>query len=195
VAHPFYQRPLPARRVGKRRDSAVHPSHYRGTSSRKPRVIRRTFSGVARLSRAFSSGLSRGRWRPHTGGSAGRDILWRAKCNAFRLALSQHGVTEAEACKILGLLVTSPAGGCELALLANLTGLKAPVLDRALPLIGLQNMVTIEERPVGTERRPVVWVAATDHGRRYAREAASLRAPALEASPAMAPETGNGAGV
>ena len=165
-----------------------------GPAPATPCVIRRAFWGAVRVSWAFYSGLSRWRWRPHAGGSAGRDILWRAKRNAFRRALSQHGVTEAEACKILGLLVASPAGGCELVRLGSLTGLKAPVLDRALPLMGLQNMVTLEERPVGTERRLVVWVAATDHGRRYVREAASVLAPALEASLAIAPETRNGAG-
>ena len=157
-------------------------------------MIRRAFSEVARLSRALSSGLSRGRLRSHTAYSVGHDILWRAKRNAFRRALSQHGVTEAEACKILGLLVASPAGGCELALLGGLTGVEAPVIDRALPLMGLQNMVTIEERPVGTERRPAVWVAATDHGRRYVREAASALVAALEASPTVAPKTRNGVG-
>jgi len=150
---------------------------------------------AVRLSRALSSGLSRGRLRSHTAYSVGHDILWRAKRNAFRLGLSQHGVTEAEACKILGLLVASPAGGCELALLGRLTGLKAPVLERALPLMGLQSMVSIEDRSLGTERRPVVWVAATDQGRRYAREAAPVLVAALEAPPAMAPETCDGAGV
>src|SRR5215207_8402492 len=158
-------------------------------------MIRRALSVAARLSRALSSGLSRGRLRSHTAYSVGHDILWRAKRNAFRLGLSQHGVTEAEACKILGLLVASPTGGCELALLGGLTGLKAPVLERAVPLMGLHNMITLEERSVGTERRLVVWVAATDHGRRYAREAASALVAALEAPPAMAPETRDGAGV
>jgi hypothetical protein len=104
-------------------------------------------------------------------GSSGRDILWKAKRNAFRRALSQHGITEAETCAVLRPLVASGRGGCELVRLAHLASLEVANLDRVLPLMGLQNMVAIEERTTGVRRRPVVWVAATDGGRRFFREA------------------------
>ncbi len=191
MAHPTYQRALAAWRLRKRsEDSAVHPSHYHGSLSRKPRVIRRAFSEAARLSQA----LSRGHSRTRMAASVGHDILWRAKRNAFRQALSQHRVTEAGACRILCLLVAGGARGRELACLGDPTGLGAPVPDRALPLMGLHNMITIEERPVGAGRHPGVSVVATEHGRRFAREAASLLAPAPQAPPITAPGTCDGAG-
>jgi len=98
-------------------------------------------------------------------------------------------VSEAEACAILEALIASGQGGCELVRLvrlARLTGLEDAVLDRALPLMGLQNIVAIEERPTGLRRTPVVWVVATDGGCRFVRESASalfsaLRAPGVAA--------------
>jgi hypothetical protein len=168
VAHPTYQRPLAARRLRKREDDSALPRlRYGGRRSRKPGVIRRVFSEAARLSRR----LWRGHSRRGMAGSVGHDILWKAKRNAFRRALSQHGITEAEACAVLRPLVASGRGGCELVRLADLAGLEAADLDRALPLMGLQNIVAIEERVTGVRRRPVVWVAATDGGRRFFREA------------------------
>lgn len=107
-----------------------------------------------------------------------RDVLWRAKCNAFRRALLDHHLTEAEACRILvSLLTRKPRGcnprsgrGCELARLSSLSGLSPRVLDQAIPLMGLQGFITVEQRSVGGDLGTVLWVSATEHGARYAGE-------------------------
>ncbi len=129
---------------------------------------------IRRVLRATVAGLLRGRPRSRdAAGPASRDVLWRAKRNAFRRALLDHGVSESDAREILRPLVGSQAGGCELARLGQLTGLDAQVLDRVVPLMGLQNLITIEERTGGTSR-PVLWIIVTEHGSRYAREAAPV---------------------
>lgn len=156
--------------------------------------MRRALAYLASAFRAAADGISpgdaAGGRRAEAAPTIENDILWRAKRNAFRQALSQHDLTEAEACAILRSVVANGRGGCKLVRLADLTGLDAVVLDRALALMGLQNFVAIEERAAGV--RPVVWVVATDSGRRFVGETASAFFTALEAPAAVLPETGTG---
>jgi hypothetical protein len=67
--------------------------------------------------------------------------------------------------------------GCELAGLERLTGVDAGVLDRAVPLLGLQNFVRVSETSPRACSRPVLWVFATEHGLRYAAEALAVPVP------------------
>lgn len=108
-------------------------------------------------------------------------MLWRAKRNAFRRALLNHGVTEHQAREILRFLASREAGGCELVLIGRLTGLGAQVLDRMVPLMGLHNLITIEERSRCGGLRPILWVSPTGHGLLYAGGVAA--APAGPATP------------
>ena len=159
-------------------------------------LVGRALACLARAFRAADDGPSPGEdavgRRQESAPAIENDILWKAKRNAFRQALSQHDLTEAEACAILRSLVDSGRDGCELVRLADLTGLEAMVLDSALALMGLQNIVTIEERAAGVRRRPVVWVVATEAGQRFIRETAPASSAALEAPAAVVPGPGEG---
>lgn len=130
----------------------------------------------------------------HEASPRGRDVLWTAKRNAFGRALVEHGVAEGEAARILRLLALSGTGICELSLLGTLAGAASSTLDRALPLMGLHNLVTIEERSgAGSPgHRPEVYVVVTEHGLRYAREASPLDggSPGRAALPGQRPADG-----
>jgi hypothetical protein len=104
-------------------------------------------------------------------GHHGRDVLWRAKCNALHRALADHDLSTPQARAILCRLSATRDRGCELARLGSLTGIDAGVLDRAVPLLGLLNFISVREtRPEGCSGPAVVWVSATEHGLRYASE-------------------------
>jgi hypothetical protein len=113
-------------------------------------------------------------------------VLWRAKCNALHRALADHDLPTQQARTILCRLSTADGYGCELARLARLTGVDAGVLDRAVPLLGLQNFITVSETSPRGCSRPVLWVFATEHGLRYAAEA--FAAPVPGAHTAMSGE-------
>lgn len=105
-------------------------------------------------------------------GHPGRDVLWRAKCNALHRALADHDLSTPQARAILCRLSATRGRGCELASLGSLTGIDAGVLDRAVPLLGLQNFISVREtRPEGCSGPTVLWISATEHGLRYASEA------------------------
>lgn len=104
------------------------------------------------------------------------DILWQAKTNALRRALTDHNLTQPDTLRLLAALATNTRG-YELASLPRITGLAEAVLERAVPLLGLQNFIRVELR---VERRPclrrppaVMWVSPTEHGLRYVAEAFS----------------------
>lgn len=97
-----------------------------------------------------------------------RDVLWRAKRNAFVRALAAHRLTEAEARRILAPLARDRRGA-ELETLASASNLPAAVLDRAIPLMGLQNFIRVEKKR-RVASKAVLWVTATEHGVRYAGE-------------------------
>jgi hypothetical protein len=170
VAKPFYQRPYSAAphacatlESGRGRVCGQVPG------SRREALLRVISAATACLH------FNRGRGGA-SAGAAECDVLWRAKRNAFRRALLDHGLTEVQVHVILGHL---GAGGCQLALLGRLTGLGPRVLDRAVPLMGLQNFVTVQERYARGRSGPVLWVVPTEDGLRYAREA-SAGAPAAQ---------------
>ncbi len=159
MANPSYQRPYDA--------APYAPRERPGLRTTGGLMLGRAISAVAaRL-------LSRQRTE-HGVAPRGRDVLWRAKRNAFSRALAEHGVTEGEAARILRLLGLSGTGICELSLLGALAGAAPATLDRTLPLMGLHNLVTIEERSGTDGYRPEVYVVVTEHGLRYARESAPL---------------------
>lgn len=155
VENAFYQRPLVA--------------VLYATENRPAR------RGGLMLGRGISAVVSRLLGRRTIDGAPsrrGRDILWRAKRNTFRRALADHGVREEETARILRLLAGSDTGACELALLGSLAGATPSTLDNTLSLMGLHNLVTIEERYGAKRCRPKVYVVVTEHGLRYAREVA-----------------------
>lgn len=167
MANPFYQPPIP-------RTAAVGPARMAGT----PRFAGRMIHRVVRLARAL---CLPGRRDCRRQDDPGRDVLWRAKCNALHRALADHDLTTPQARAILCRLSAAHDHGCELARLAPLTGVDAGVLDRAVPLLGLQNFIAVRElRPEGPSG-PILWVSATEHGRRYEAEAfAALSSGARE---------------
>ena len=206
MANPFYQR------SEKQTSSApaLEDSGPTRPSGGPPHTLLRRASGLKRgfMSRLLSAVsqayydarscgadvLTSGRRRRgrnpcrESNGHQERDVLWRAKCNAFRRALLDHGLTEAQACQVLVCLST-PEGrgpgrgrnrgsgrgrdrGCELASLGSLTSLSTDVLDRVVPLMGLQSFITVEERDVcGRPGATTLFVRATEHGLRYVGEA------------------------
>ncbi len=103
----------------------------------------------------------------------GRDVLWRAKRNALHRALAGHDLTVHQARVILCRLSATRDCGCELACLGWLSGFEDAVLDRAVPLLGLQNFITIREQDARGYSAPVLWISITEHGLRYAAEASS----------------------
>ena len=100
-------------------------------------------------------------------------MLWRAKCSALHRALVDHGLSAVQVSVILCRLSGARGHGCEFARLGLLTGVDAGVLDRAVPLLGLQNFVTVSEASPRGSAGPVLWVFATEHGLRYAAEASA----------------------
>lgn len=156
---------------------------YPQVASKDFRLRRRLLRRVLSVAKTFGARLAPGCIRggaSETGRS--RDVLWQAKRNAFRRALSDHNLNEAQACRILAsLLIRTPrcgargyarsyAPGCELARLDSLSGLNASVLEQAVPLMGLQGFITVEQRNVAGRTSTILWVSATDHGIRYAAE-------------------------
>lgn len=120
------------------------------------------------------------RSRPLTGGEQGRDVLWQARCNAFRRALSDYELTEDQACRILDSLIGGGPGrrelgdydrGCELSRLGSLSGIGPNDIERAVPLMGLQGFIAVEQRSISGHPVPILWVSATEHGIRYTGEA------------------------
>jgi len=135
---------------------------------------------IHRLSRALRPPPSLPNCRDRGGlglderGPRGHDVLWSAKCNALHWALADHDLTTHQARAILCRLSTADGYGCEL---ARLTGVDADVLDRAVPLLGLQNFITVSETSPRGRSRPVLGVFATEHGLRYAAEASAALVP------------------
>lgn len=123
--------------------------------------------------------------RRAAGGQESCDVLWRAKCSALHRALADHDLTTHHARAILCCLSSVRGHGCELARLAYLTGLDASVLDQAVPLLGLQNFITVSETSPSGCSGPVLWDSASEHGLRYASEASLAQAPD---APEPAPE-------
>ena len=164
MATPFYQPSVP-------RPTAVRPDRVGSV----PRFTRPVIHRLARFARALRPrGLPRrdcGRLDLDGREPRGRDVLWRAKCNALHRALADHDLTTHQARTILCRLSSARGHGCELALLGRLTGFDAAVLDRAVPLLGLQNFIAVRETAPRACSAPVLWVSATEHGLRYAAEA------------------------
>lgn len=156
MEHPFYQPPMP-------RPPADGPAPAHRSSRFLRRVIRAVLCPRYLLARR--GGGRRGHGHP------GRDVLWRAKCNALHRALADHDLSTHQARAILCRLSATRGRGCELARLGSLTGIDAGVLDRAVPLLGLQNFISVREtRPEGCSGPAVLWISATEHGLRYASE-------------------------
>jgi hypothetical protein len=111
---------------------------------------------------------------------AGRDVFAETKRRATRRALLSGGVREEDARRILSLL--SSVGGCRLGTLGGLSGLPEGYLSRALGVLGLQNLITLEERHVCgdgcPDRRRVAWVEITNEGLKFASQLAPEGAPA-----------------
>ena len=173
-------------------DRFHQPSLLRPTAARPDRAgsvplsVRRL---IYRLSCALRppTGLpgrrDRGGVEPAGQGPRGHDVLWRAKCNALHRALADHDLTPHQARAILCRLSAARNHGCELAGLEGLTGVDAGVLDRAVPLLGLQNFVTVSETSPRGCSRPLLWVSATEHGLRYAAEAFAALVPGAHTAP------------
>jgi len=166
VDDPFYQPPMP-------RQSAVRPERACRALRLARGMIRNLLADVARGLLDLPGRRDHGRRDSGVIDPIGRDVLWRAKCNALHRALLDHDLSTPEARTILCRLSAARNHGCELARLERLTGLDAGVLDRVVPLLGLQNFISVRETspegcsdPSGT----VLWVSATEHGLRYAAE-------------------------
>jgi len=61
------------------------------------------------------------------------------------------------------------------------SGRDSSVLDRTVPLLGLQNFIAVRETTPEGCSGPVLWVTVTEHGLRYAAEAAAAYRPTVAA--------------
>ena len=164
MANPFYQPSVP--RPAARTDRAGAAPAFAAE------VIRRfvSFARALRLPDLRRRRRDCARSGAGQQGSCGRDVLWRAKCNALHRSLADHDLTNDHARILLCRLSAARGHGSELVRLGSLTGVDACVLDRAVPLLGLQNFISVHETTPGGCSGPVLWVAATEHGLRYAAE-------------------------
>ena len=170
MADRFHQPPVP-------RPTAARPERAGSVPLSVRRLIHR-LSCVLRPPTGLPGLLGNG-LDPAGQGLRGHDVLWRAKCNALHRALADHDLTPHQARAILCRLSAARNHGCELAGLERLTGVDAGVLDRAVPLLGLQTFVTVSETSPRGCTRPVLWVFVTEHGLRYAAEAFAAPVPGV----------------
>ena len=61
------------------------------------------------------------------------------------------------------------------------SGRDSSVLDWIVPLLGLQNFIAVRETTPEGCSGPVLWVTVTEHGLRYAAEAAAAYRPTVAA--------------